>query len=63
MTTWGNFRDAVISQFQVPTNKVKAEFEFMNWRQESSETFDEFRSMRYDTWSLTALSEILTARG
>ncbi len=42
MTTWGNFREAVIKQFQIPTNKVKAEFEFMNRRQESSETFDEF---------------------
>ncbi len=41
-TTWGNFRATVITQFQVPTSKVKAEYEFMTRRQESSETFDEF---------------------
>ncbi len=40
--TWGNFRKAVIRQFAAPTNPVKAQYEFLNQRQESSETIDEF---------------------
>ncbi len=40
--TWGNFRQAVIRQFAPPTNPVKSQYEFMNRRQEPSETIDEF---------------------
>lgn len=41
-TTWGNFRQAVVNQFQTPTSIVKAQYEFQNRRQEPSETVEEF---------------------